>query len=94
MRSSLFAWNPEGVPLIVDDSEGGADPARGTGLIGLKDRVEAMGGTIVVESPVGHGTALFVELPVDEADSPSLRRLPARKGGGSCPSSASPSSGT
>jgi signal transduction histidine kinase len=50
---------------IRDDGVGGADPARGSGLIGLKDRVEAVGGTIVVESPVGAGTSLLVELPVN-----------------------------
>jgi signal transduction histidine kinase len=51
---------------IRDDGHGGADPARGSGLIGLKDRVEATGGTIVIESPVGTGTSLFVELPLDD----------------------------
>ena len=50
---------------IRDDGVGGADPARGSGLIGLKDRVEAMGGSIVVESVTGEGTSLTVELPVD-----------------------------
>jgi signal transduction histidine kinase len=52
---------------ISDDGVGGVDPARGSGLIGLKDRVEAMGGTIVVESVRGEGTSLFVGLPVDGA---------------------------
>jgi signal transduction histidine kinase len=50
---------------IRDDGIGGADPARGSGLIGLYDRVEAMGGTIHLESPVGAGTAVFVSLPLD-----------------------------
>jgi len=50
---------------IRDDGVGGADPTRGSGLIGLTDRVEAMGGTILVESPVGSGTALFVSVPLD-----------------------------
>jgi signal transduction histidine kinase len=49
---------------IRDDGAGGADPGRGTGLVGLRDRVEAMGGTIVVASPVGAGTLLLVALPV------------------------------
>ena len=48
---------------ISDDGVGGADPARGSGLVGLKDRVEAVGGTIVVRSPVGEGTSLDIELP-------------------------------
>jgi signal transduction histidine kinase len=49
---------------IRDDGIGGADPARGSGLIGLKDRVEAVGGTLRVESPTGVGTSLFVDLPL------------------------------
>jgi len=48
---------------IRDDGIGGADPSRGSGIIGLKDRVEALGGTISVLSPPGHGTALHVQLP-------------------------------
>jgi PAS domain S-box-containing protein len=47
---------------ISDDGVGGADPA-GSGLIGLKDRVEAAGGTLTVHSPPGEGTHLTVELP-------------------------------
>ena len=50
---------------ISDDGVGGADPGRGSGIIGLKDRVEALGGTISVLSPPGHGTALHVQLPAD-----------------------------
>lgn len=49
---------------IRDDGAGGADSGRGSGLTGLRDRVEAIGGTLVVESPVGAGTSLFVALPV------------------------------
>ena len=40
-------------------------PARGTGLVGLKDRVEATGGTLRVHSRPGEGTSLLVELPID-----------------------------
>ncbi|MGB9280250.1 MAG: PAS domain-containing protein, partial [Pseudonocardiaceae bacterium] len=43
---------------IRDDGSGGADPSRGSGLIGLTDRVDALGGTIEVASPVGQGTTL------------------------------------
>jgi signal transduction histidine kinase len=49
---------------IRDDGAGGADPSRGSGLIGLCDRVEALGGTIVVESPPGEGTGILVTLPL------------------------------
>jgi signal transduction histidine kinase len=62
------AMNGDELRLAIrDDGVGGVDPARGSGLIGLKDRVEAMGGTIVVESVRGEGTSLFVGLPVDGA---------------------------
>jgi signal transduction histidine kinase len=49
---------------IRDDGVGGADPTRGSGLIGLKDRVEAIGGKISIESPPRQGTRIEVELPV------------------------------
>ena len=49
---------------VRDDGTGGADPVRGSGIIGLKDRVEALGGTIIVDSPAGAGTSLHAELPL------------------------------
>ena len=50
--------------LVRDDGVGGADASRGSGIIGLSDRVEAVGGTIEVTSPAGDGTALLVTIPV------------------------------
>jgi signal transduction histidine kinase len=55
---------------VRDDGRGGADPARGSGLVGLKDRVEAIGGTLSVQSRPGEGTTLLAELPVRPAQSP------------------------
>ena len=49
---------------VHDDGRGGAELALGTGLLGLKDRVEALGGAITVESPRGKGTTLRVTLPI------------------------------
>jgi signal transduction histidine kinase len=49
---------------VRDDGVGGADPARGTGLIGMNDRVAALGGTMQVDSPAGKGTSLVVTLPI------------------------------
>jgi signal transduction histidine kinase len=49
---------------VRDDGTGGADPVQGSGLIGLKDRVEALGGTITVDSPAGAGTSLHAVLPL------------------------------
>jgi signal transduction histidine kinase len=48
--------------LVRDDGVGGTDPARGSGLIGLTDRVQALGGTITVHSPIGGGTTLLIDL--------------------------------
>jgi signal transduction histidine kinase len=48
---------------VADDGQGGADPAGGSGLRGLADRVEALGGTLVLESPPGLGTRLRAEIP-------------------------------
>ena len=53
---------------IGDDGVGGADPSRGSGLVGLKDRVEAGGGTLTVESRPGEGTRLDIALPVRAAE--------------------------
>ncbi|GAA4263274.1 hypothetical protein GCM10022255_106340 [Dactylosporangium darangshiense] len=50
---------------VRDDGVGGADPARGSGLVGLTDRVDALGGTITIASPPGQGTSLQAELPLD-----------------------------
>jgi signal transduction histidine kinase len=48
---------------IEDDGVGGADPGRGTGLRGLADRVETLGGTLTVDSPPGRGTRLVAVIP-------------------------------
>jgi signal transduction histidine kinase len=53
---------------IRDDGVGGADPLRGSGLIGLRDRVEALGGTITVVSPRGEGTTIALTIPTLESD--------------------------
>ena len=55
---------------VRDDGVGGAALGGGSGLVGLADRVEAVGGTIQVESPAGHGTRLQIDLPI-RGDRPS-----------------------
>ena len=55
---------------IRDDGRGGANMAQGTGLVGLQDRVEALGGRILLHSPPGAGTTLCAELPLNEDLSP------------------------
>jgi signal transduction histidine kinase len=55
---------------VRDNGAGGADPSTGSGLMGIRDRVEALGGTLAVSSPRGEGTVLDVALPVaDSAES-------------------------
>ena len=50
---------------IRDDGIGGADPTKGSGIIGLRDRVEALGGEMVIASPPASGTSLLVKIPCD-----------------------------
>jgi signal transduction histidine kinase len=50
---------------IEDDGIGGADTGKGSGLIGLTDRVEAIGGQMTISSPPGSGTSLLVTIPVE-----------------------------
>jgi signal transduction histidine kinase len=49
---------------IRDDGAGGADSRGGSGLVGLRDRVEALGGRLLVSSPVGDGTSLVATIPL------------------------------
>jgi signal transduction histidine kinase len=56
---------------IRDDGVGGADPNHGSGIIGLRDRVEALGGTISIVSPPGEGTTLHAHLPADPHAAPT-----------------------
>jgi signal transduction histidine kinase len=49
---------------VQDDGTGGADPDHGSGLVGLRDRVEAIGGDLELTSPPGEGTSLRVTIPV------------------------------
>jgi signal transduction histidine kinase len=68
-RASLVHVNVETAGSLLhvsigDDGLGGADPSRGSGLIGLTDRVQALGGTLTVVSPPGEGTTIRVELPL------------------------------
>jgi signal transduction histidine kinase len=65
--SVLLAAEPDGDRLrveIADDGRGGADPAAGSGLRGLIDRVAALGGWLEVRSPVGTGTRVVARLPL------------------------------
>jgi signal transduction histidine kinase len=57
---------------IRDDGVGGADPAHGSGIVGLSDRIEALDGTFALTSPPGAGTSIVVQLPTE------LRRAPVQ----------------
>jgi PAS domain S-box-containing protein len=63
---------------VRDDGVGGADFAGGSGLVGLKDRVESLGGRVSVQSPRGVGTSIQVELPLADLDRVGDRELIAR----------------
>jgi signal transduction histidine kinase len=52
---------------VRDDGVGGADPSTGSGLRGLRDRVDALDGHLELDSPPGGGTTITVEIPVDPA---------------------------
>jgi signal transduction histidine kinase len=49
---------------VRDNGVGGADPACGSGLVGLEDRIEAFGGRMTLDSPLGGGTTLIAQLPL------------------------------
>ena len=63
---------------IRDDGVGGADPDRGSGLVGLRDRVAALGGTIEVASSHGRGTSLVARIPIGGKDGSDASRPPGR----------------
>jgi GAF domain-containing protein len=61
---------------VRDDGRGGADFTRGSGLVGLTDRVEALGGRLSLHSPRGAGTAVRVVLPLTAPSGPELMTSP------------------
>jgi len=69
--------------IVADDGRGGADPAGGSGLWGLADRVEALGGTLSIDSPPSGGTRLVASIPVASAPASTV----ASRGGSTarCP---------
>ncbi|MGQ4487407.1 sensor histidine kinase [Streptomyces sp. SAS_281] len=64
-RASVDVWRTEDRLLlqVTDDGRGGADPASGSGLAGLAERLDAVDGVLVVDSPVGGPTKVTAELP-------------------------------
>jgi PAS domain S-box-containing protein len=53
------------IVTVIDDGCGGADPAAGTGLRGLRDRVAALDGALTVDSPTDRGTRIIAEIPLE-----------------------------
>jgi signal transduction histidine kinase len=52
------------VVVVADDGIGGAQPSAGSGLVGLRDRIEALGGRLSIDSPRGRGTRITAEMPI------------------------------
>ena len=63
MRSTSRAPRTAPGSTVIDDGIGGAHPDHGSGLRGLADRVEALGGRLEIESPRGVGTTLRADIP-------------------------------
>jgi PAS domain S-box-containing protein len=61
---------------IEDDGVGGAEASAGSGLIGLIDRVEALGGRFALDSPPGDGTRISIEMPLTAEPIGDVARLP------------------
>jgi len=72
IEMSLAARDGSLLLSVRDDGDGGADPARGSGLAGLADRVEALGGSIRVHSAAGAGTHITADLPLGLGDAPGM----------------------
>jgi signal transduction histidine kinase len=64
--------------MVQDDGVGGADPGGGSGLVGLQDRVEALGGTIKIDSSAGRGTCVVVTLPIATKPDQEIENLLGR----------------
>ena len=70
VRVRITAGDRDVVVEVSDDGVGGADPADGSGLRGLADRVEALGGTLAIDSSARAGTALRAEIPYRRPPTP------------------------
>jgi signal transduction histidine kinase len=57
---------------IRDDGIGGADLSQGSALLGLGDRIEALGGTLQLTSPADGGTTLLIDVPLEDQSSAVL----------------------
>jgi signal transduction histidine kinase len=66
-HANVAVERSQGIATVVisDDGIGGAEPGAGSGLVGLTDRVEALGGRLRLESTPGRGTRLSAQVPCD-----------------------------
>jgi PAS domain S-box-containing protein len=72
----LTASGSEIRAVIEDDGSGGAEASAGSGLVGLIDRIEALGGRFALDSPPGHGTRISVEMPLTAEPIGDVARVP------------------
>jgi PAS domain S-box-containing protein len=62
--------------MIEDDGGGGAEASAGSGLVGLIDRIEALGGRFALDSPPGQGTRISIEMPLTAEPIDGVARVP------------------
>jgi PAS domain S-box-containing protein len=62
--------------IIEDDGSGGAEASAGSGLVGLIDRIEALGGRFALDSPPGHGTRISIAMPLIAEPIDTVARVP------------------
>jgi PAS domain S-box-containing protein len=62
--------------IVEDDGGGGAEASAGSGLVGLIDRIEALGGKVALHSPPGHGTRISIEMPLAAEPISDVARVP------------------
>jgi PAS domain S-box-containing protein len=66
--------------IIEDDGSGGAEASAGSGLVGLIDRIEALDGQFALDSPLGKGTRISIEMPLTAEPIDGVARVPGERG--------------
>ncbi len=79
--SVVLTTSKSGIRAIIeDDGSGGAEASAGSGLVGLIDRIEALGGQFALDSPLGKGTRISIEMPLTAEPIDGVARVPGERG--------------